>query len=253
MPSLHWYSPLPKTSPYKYHSELRRDGLGAEANYTGMTWSGTDLCLFDSFLWDRSANQEWFRIQALGRCLFLSLSASFQHVCSRHSETIVWDCSHCLHGVLFTGRGSGASQTDWWRWLPLVLVAMQISFHSLASRTGIHQYGVVNHPEFGKIYAYEALVISFELMYLLWTYFSSLNRQTGWETTNSWMTPMFHPCCPFPTFNTHLLMTQISRLQWTPAVLSSPQQIPSFLLVCILKAFCDWLRKRQSREDKMLH
>ncbi len=38
-----------QTSPYKYHSEMAKRGVGADAGYTGMTWSGSlssaSLCL----------------------------------------------------------------------------------------------------------------------------------------------------------------------------------------------------------------
>jgi meiotically up-regulated gene 157 (Mug157) protein len=30
-----------QTSPYKYHSEMAKRGVGADAGYTGMTWSGS--------------------------------------------------------------------------------------------------------------------------------------------------------------------------------------------------------------------
>jgi meiotically up-regulated gene 157 (Mug157) protein len=34
-----------QTSPYKYHSEMAKRGVGADAAYTGMTWSGSFSCV----------------------------------------------------------------------------------------------------------------------------------------------------------------------------------------------------------------
>jgi len=109
-----------ENSPYRY-KELPRNGLGSKVGYTGMTWTGyrpsDDRCQYHYLI---PANA--FAFTSLGYALEM-LQKLTDHMGVTRSE--------------------------------VQALEKRITKLRLDIDEGIHQYGVVEHPTYGKIYAYE--------------------------------------------------------------------------------------------------